>query len=209
MTADTLVADTACIGAWTSSGSYAYKEQLMMPERDLTEEWLEWLSRHFSEWDMHFSQWTPTKVAEVIVAVVAVCVGLYLLWHNRYRWVGTRRTGRVTVDYDVTDDNIYGIDFDRSIKASFEKQLYGETVRLCYLRFLRTLADRGIIVWQTGRTPQTYLASVPPGDDRRTLSRLTNLYVQLRYGHYPATRERAETALTLSNPKQSPNTTDE
>lgn len=197
MTADTLTADTARIGAWIRSGNYDYKEQIMQPQRDLLDDYLTKLTRWWNTLTYDMSEWDAMTVFEVLLGVAVLVIVVYVLWQRRYRFQRFKRAKMEKLDFSVADDNIYGVDFDSCIREAFSQELFGEVVRLCYLKNLRSLADRGIIDWALGRTPDSYLTRVPPGDDRKLLLSLTQTYVRVRYGHYPVSREMAEDVCRL------------
>lgn len=86
------------------------------------------------------------------------------------------------IKHKVTEDNIYGVDFDEEIKKAAAEKDYPETVRLTYLKTLRLLADNNLIRWQLSKTPSQYATEYPIDEFRR----MTTLFLRVRYGDYPA-----------------------
>lgn len=191
MNADTLVADTACLSEWARSGRYDYMEQVSQPQRDLIGEWLRRLDYWLNHWATAWEDWTVSQVMAVVAVALLLLVVVGVVWRNRYRKI--RTTGQMrNVDYQLSADTIYGVDFDREIERSYADGLYDEVVRLCYLKHLRHLSDTHVVNWSEGHTPDFYVQSVPPGERRARLKRLTDVFVRVRFGHYPASQECAD-----------------
>ncbi len=95
------------------------------------------------------------------------------------------------IEYEVHDDDIYGIDFDSDIAAARAAGNHAQLVRLYYLKTLRALVDAGRLEWVPGRTPSQYamLAGITPMTD------LTNLFLRVRYGKFDAGEEQVATAV--------------
>lgn len=199
---DTLTTDTARIASWMRSGDYAYNEQLLRRNKDWTEEFFQRIRELLPDWDTSLYEWTAQEIASVLIAFFVLLVAVAWVWRNRYRWAGKDEAGKVRVDYAVSEDTIYGIDFDTAIRKAMARECYAEVVRLAYLRALRRLHDAGSIVWQAGRTPETYLNNLPAGPARERLRVLTREYVEVRYGHYAATRQQAEELLRKEGGKE-------
>lgn len=191
MNADTLVADTACLSQWARSGRYDYMERVSQPQRDLLGEWLSRLDQWLNHWATAWEDWTVSQVVAVVAVALLLLGVVWVVWRNRYRKIKT--VGQVhSVDYQISADTIYGIDFDREIERSYAAGLYDEVVRLCYLKYLRHLSDTHVVNWSEGHTPDYYVQSVPPGGQRALLKKLTDVFVRVRFGHYPASLECAD-----------------
>lgn len=199
---DTLVCDTARIGAWQRCGQYAYNDQLVHPDHSVFDELLQMLGRWFGDMQSKVEDFTATQVLGFFAIVGVLLIVAYWLYQNRYRWTGRIEQQAQQVDYTVTDENIYGVDFDRLLDQSIRTQNHSETVRLVYLRQLRRLADAGILYWIAGQTPDDYVLSIPPGEDRNVLRRLTAAYVRVRFGHYQANATTADEMVRLADAHQ-------
>lgn len=189
---DTLTADTTLISVWAQSGRYDYARQLTLPDRSWLEELALWLQQTLMEWESKLTNWTPTEVAMLIGGLALTVILACVLWRNRYRWAGRTRYVGGKVAYDITDDDIRGVDFDALLHRAMADENYPEALRSLYLRHLQRLSDAGLIGWELDRTPDTYVAELPPGEERDKLRILTRAYVRVRYGHYPIDRSGME-----------------
>lgn len=193
---DTLTVDTSLIAGWLRSGDYDYARQLARPERNWLQEFGEWLFEQMWKGQHAFSEWTLTQIVGFVVGVVIMCVAVFCLYRNRYRWAGGFFSPAVEVDYDISEDNIYGMDFDAALDRALTDENYAEALRVIYLRRLRRLSDAGKIEWKPQCTPDTYVFELPPGSDRESLRCLTAAYVRSRFGHYSVSREQVENLLS-------------
>lgn len=192
---DTLTTDTSRIAAWINSGKYDYAQQLAQPERSWMKELGEWVQDFLQRAQDNFVTWNSTQIVAFVVGVLLLCLIIYWFWCHRYQWVGGIAPKVSVVKYEVSEDNIYGINFDEAISQALADQNYDEAVRLIYLRHLRRLSDAQKIVWQPQRTPNAYLAELQQDSDREALRRVTEVYVHVRFGHYSATRAQVENLL--------------
>lgn len=84
--------------------------------------------------------------------------------------------------HKVTEDNIYGVDFDAEIKKAAAEEDFTDAVRLTYLKTLRLLADNHLIRWQISKTPSQFAAEYRS----EVFRSMTALFLRVRYGDYPA-----------------------
>ena len=89
------------------------------------------------------------------------------------------------LDYEVEEDTIYGIDFDKAIRQALERKDYREAVRLKYLQTLKMLTENGRIDWQLHKTPTQYTYECTD----EAFLRMTRHFLRIRYGNFEATPE--------------------
>ena len=95
------------------------------------------------------------------------------------------------IDYEVTEDNIYGIDFDALIRRALDRNDHRAAIRLVYLQTLRWLNDAQRIKWRKSKAPMQYAREVGTVDMRR----LVTLFLRVRYGGYDCGREQVDEAM--------------
>lgn len=177
---DTLVVDTARLAAWKADADFDYAREFVQSDTSV----IDWLLMTLNHWmwkTLHISfdsqaadiLWTCVGLA-VVVSIVAVLVYRHpQLFH---------RSGRRPIDYEVEEDNIYGVDFEADIAAALQRANYYAATRLVYLQTLRRLSDGGCVVWMPSKTPSQY-AREWSSDDFRWLSQQ---FLRIRYGGYKA-----------------------
>jgi len=192
---DTIIYDAAKISAYQADQRFDYNSQLTVPEFNLQEIILRWLAQFLN-------RFFENKLAEGIagwvlfaVFVIIVLLVIYLIYKNR-PGLFSRET-KSLLPYEVTDENIYGIDFENELAAALSAGDFRSAIRFLYLQALRLLADRQWIDWQIYKTPTEYIYELKPVDLRQPFRDFTNRFLQVRYGNFKATRELFEAMCNL------------
>ena len=89
------------------------------------------------------------------------------------------------MEYEVTEDTIYGIDFPSEIEKALQNENFREALRLMYLQTLKSLSDYHQIEWQPFKTPTQYTFEFRQSDFKR----MTSLFVRVRYGGFGADKD--------------------
>lgn len=188
---DTLVVDTARIHAFRTDSDFDYSRELVPTDTGIAD----WILKEIgdiidtlfnNEFTHQYGVLFWTLLGLVLLALVAL-----FIYVKRPGLFG--RNKRNEQAYDVTEDTIYGIDFPQSIAAALERGDYNEAARLIYLHTLKGLSDTGRIVWQPFKTPTQYTYEVKRDD----FSRLTALFIRVRYGNFAADEAVCEEMQTL------------
>ena len=159
---DTLVIDTARLQVWRRDDDYAYGREVV-PSQDSLMDWV--------------ALWICIGLA----ALGAVLV--FLLWKHPELFARSGR--RKPMEYEVTEDTIYGIDFPSEIEKALENENFREALRLMYLQTLKSLSDYHQIEWQPFKTPTQYTFEFRQADFKR----MTSLFVRVRYGGFGADKD--------------------
>ena len=170
---DTLVIDTARLQVWRRDDDYAYGRELV---KRLNEFFENIFGSNFYQ-DHHDTLWICIGLA----ALGAVLV--FLLWKHPELFARSGR--RKPMEYEVTEDTIYGIDFPSEIEKALENENFREALRLMYLQTLKSLSDYHQIEWQPFKTPTQYTFEFRQADFKR----MTSLFVRVRYGGFGADKD--------------------
>lgn len=186
---DTLRADTAHIQHWVQQGDNFYDRDLAHSQESFITRLLDWLGQLFDfsikrlDNDETFS-WITGISAAIIITIVA-----YLLWKYRHNFKRHREDeeDETVVSFSISDDSIYGIDFNAELAQARERKDYAQAVRLVYLRTLRGLHDSSLLQWTDTKTPRELVQALQDASLRSAFERMTQRYVRIRYGHFHAT----------------------
>ena len=187
---DTLVIDSAQIAQWQAQNDFDYNRELAGGGMSFTE----WLMMQLRE--LFFGDVVGSTLANWLLTLLAIAVLGIIAWYLwRYHPGLFRRQEQLLSDYDDSEDNIYGVDFDAAIARSLSREDYREAIRLCYLQTLKALTDAHLIDWQLFKTPTQYVRELnasslgSDGAAAKTAFRtLTTHFLRVRYGNFPATR---------------------
>jgi hypothetical protein len=97
-----------------------------------------------------------------------------------------------TNQYNVFDENIHEMDFDREIEAAVNLKDYRRGVRLLFLYALKLLSDRNYISWEQGKTNHDYVAEVREETLRKWLHQLSFYFDYAWYGNFVISKQMFE-----------------
>lgn len=174
---DTILLSPELIQHWQSQG-YDYDREFAKPEPD-PDETTEELKVSDPSKDIvnYFQRNQPLVqlIAIIFLVVFAVTLG-FMLRHNF-----SSPARRISIS-DNDEDDIYSIDFDRSLEIAEQERNYRQCIRLRYLHLLRLLQDNHFIQWLPGKTTTQYAQEFADP----SFAELTQIFVRVRYGNYEA-----------------------
>ncbi len=103
---------------------------------------------------------TIDNVQKAVVYAMVAIGALVLAWmffRADLAGIWAARPRRALDDVRITDENLDEIDFERAIAAAVAQQDYRLAVRYSYLKLLKLLADKGLIVYQADKTNRQYV----------------------------------------------------
>lgn len=180
---DTLVCDTARIAAWQQDSAFDYNRELIEPEQSILQWLFEVIIGFLTRMIDGALQSDVSWVFITVACVVLIGIGGWLIYKYQPGLFGRKK--KEQLDYELEDDNIYGIDFDTAIAEALKRQDYREAVRLRYLQTLKMLTECGSIDWQLHKTPTQYTYECSDED----FLRMTRHFLRIRYGNFEATAE--------------------
>lgn len=188
---DTLKTDSAMLNALRNNPDFGYSRELVQVKSST---W-QWMSDRLAEWYQSLfnsvfpneNNWYLWLLAAVVMIGIIIAI---VVLRNRYL---LRRKENTDSGYVVTDDTIYGIDFEQQIKAALGRDDYRTALRMIYLQTLKWLDDNHHIHWQPQKTPSQYVREYRCAP----FNTLTTLFIRIRYGGFEADRALVDEALHL------------
>lgn len=185
---DTLVYDTKKIADYQADSRFDYNSQLDLPDYtwfDMVSRWFNRLINSIFSGKFEENVTTPVMIILFLVALGAI---LFFLYKKRPElFMRSKKTA--PLPYDVEEENIHGIDFNKEIASALDNGDHRLAIRLLYLQTLRFLSDNELIDWQIHKTPTEYLYEIRNREMKQPFRELTNHFLQVRYGNYKATSE--------------------
>lgn len=182
---DTLVLDTAKLHVWQQDGDFDYGRELMPYTGKSLGEWLQQQIDDMiqSVFGNPFYQDHYVTIWTMLGTVAVISYFVYRTHTQLFSRSGTLDT----MDYQVTEDTIYGVDFQQEIAKAMDAQNYRDALRWMYLQTLKALSDAKLIDWQPFKTPTQYTNEWKNTDFRK----MTQLFAKVRYGGFVPTYEMA------------------
>lgn len=168
----------------------AFRQQREFQYVEVKSEQSSWdlLWTRFWRWVSDLLETRPGKVvwkygiyAGLVVALVFVV--LKLLQIDFTRAFG-RNLRPAALAYDVQDEDIHELDFDKLLTSAETEGNYRLAIRLGYLHVLKQLTDQGLIRWQPDKTNHDYLFELPAGPLPAAFRELTRQFDYVWYGEH-------------------------
>ncbi len=188
---DTLKTDSAMLNALRNNPDFGYSRELVQVKSST---W-QWMSDRLAEWYQSLlnsvfpneNNWYLWLIVALVVIGIIIAI---VVVRNRYL---LRLKENTDSGYVVTDDTIYGIDFEQQIKSALGRDDYRTALRMIYLQTLKWLDDNHHIHWQPQKTPSQYVREYRCAP----FNTLTTLFIRIRYGGFEADRALIDEALRM------------
>ena len=188
---DTLKTDSAMLNALRNNPDFGYSRELVQVKSST---W-QWMSDRLADWYQSLfnsvfpneNNWYLWFIAAVMVIGIIIAI---VMVRNRNL---LRRKENTDSGYVVTDDTIYGIDFEQQIEAALGRDDYRTALRMIYLQTLKWLDDNHHIHWQPQKTPSQYVREYRCAP----FNTLTTLFIRIRYGGFEADQALVDEALRM------------
>ncbi|MBS1563375.1 MAG: DUF4129 domain-containing protein [Bacteroidetes bacterium] len=144
-----------------------------------------WLSRQIRVTDDNDSgSWSVFGIIRLVVCVAIIIYAILKFTGMSGIGLFTRNKKSEPLKYEVSEEDIYAIDFPKMIAEAAVVKNYRLAIRLLYLQTLRKLADGELIRWKINKTNDTYVQELYGGKYYETFSWLTRTYDYVWYGHF-------------------------
>ena len=186
--ADTIIYDSRRIADYQADSRFDYNSQLDMPDYswfDIISKWFNRLLNSVFSGKFEENVTTPIMILLFVAAIIAILLFLY----KKRPELFMRAKKTAPLPYDIEEENIHGIDFNKEISSALEKGDHRLAIRLLYLQTLRLLSDNNLIDWQIHKTPTEYLYEIKNTETKPLFREITTRFLRVRYGNYIASPE--------------------
>lgn len=158
------------------------------------ESWLKKIWRKILEWIGTFTGRNYERAAKysgggdilyAIIGVAALVLIIFALSKTKFRsWI-TGKGATVVQEYEVEEENIHEIEFDKDIREAESASDYRRAIRLRFLKVLKNLSDHELIYWDPNKTNYQYIYEVKGTDIHNKFVKCVNIFDNVWYGEYP------------------------
>jgi hypothetical protein len=193
--ADTLIYDSAKIAEYQADKRFDYNSQLQVPEINLIELFLRWLTQLLSRF---FDYSTAESLARWVLIALFILIVLFVIYFiYKKRPELFMREKKSLLPYEIETENIYRIDFEKELAEALATGDFRISIRILYLQTIRFLADKQWIDWKIYKTPTEYIYELKQANLKTPFRDFTNRFLQVRYGNFKATRELFDSMCSL------------
>lgn len=173
-----------------------YQEKQFQYEYTTKAEAIGWWER-FKNWlarklDRFFSskQRASNFVSGLIksIYIIALIIAVYFIvktWVNQEgNWVFGRNSDKVNINSSEVEQQLMKTDFDTLINKAVKKQDYRLAIRYQYLKTLKTLSKKELIVWDYEKTNKDYYYELKDTNIKSQFAFVSYLYNYSWYGEF-------------------------
>ncbi|MDN3587388.1 DUF4129 domain-containing protein [Pedobacter aquatilis] len=161
-------------------------------------------TRDLSLWD-RFWMWFWEMISRLITTAGStpgskyffIFVGIAIMVYIIIKIIGSenifsKKSKETILQYDVLNDNIHEIDYEKELQKLIGQGKYRLAVRLLYLRSLKKLSDANIIDWKPDKTNYNYLTEISKPELQSAFGKLTHQFDYIWYGDFPVDENKFE-----------------
>jgi hypothetical protein len=94
-----------------------------------------------------------------------------------------RKDQSISIDYQVLEQDIHALDFEKAIEGALSTQQFRLATRLYYLQVLKSLSNQDLIEWRLNKTNRSYIYELQStGYVKNRIS--LNLFEYIWYGDF-------------------------
>ncbi len=173
------------IEKYKNDKAFDYTDELQKEPETLWQRFLNWLSRVL--------RWFFDKVGDggaiswifyiIIFGILAFAV-IKLLGLNYQSLFFKNKRLKNGLDLETYDEDIHSLDLNKIIADAESNQEYRKAVRYLYLKLLKILTDREIIIWEINKTNKDYRKEMRKSKYNKDFNKLTHTYEYVWYGDF-------------------------
>lgn len=162
------------------------------------------LTRDLSLWD-RFWMWFWDMIARLINTAGSspgskyffILLGIAILVYIIIKVVGpenifSKKSRETILPYDVVNENIHEIDYEKELQKLISQRKYRLAVRLLYLKTLKKLSDADVIDWKPEKTNYNYFTEISKPELKSEFGKLTHQFDYIWYGDFPVDENKFE-----------------
>ena len=142
-----------------------------------------WVARIISS----FLQLLQTTVGKIIFYSTCIALLLYIILKVLdidARDLFYRSSAKSRINFNLAEENIHALDFEKLIQEAVGKRQFRDAVRLVFLFSLQKLSDEKLIQWVPGKTNDDYLRELKQHPVLPHLKDLRYYFDYAWYGHF-------------------------
>lgn len=158
-------------------------ERNYAPTTNFWEKIESWINRHlFSPlFKGHF--FTLWDIIIYAIAITAIVLMIYYFAWSEKTGLFSKRAKAALAGIDITEENIHHVDFEKIINEAIAARQYRIAIRYLYLKSLRDLSLKGLIIWKSDKTNRDYINEMRPSVFGMLFKDITYLFDYAWYGN--------------------------
>ena len=160
---------------------YNYDNEAVEATESLWQKFWTWVFKFFRFVE---SGGKPVSYAFYAILIVILIVAITKLLGIRYQSLFLKGSKTAKPDFEIFDEDIHGINFDKEIKDAVKQENYRKAMRFLYIKFLKVLVDNELIEWEINKTNKDYRKEMKKSKFFSLFKYLTLVYEYAWYGEF-------------------------
>ena len=175
--------DSTKIKAYLKDKDFKYFED---PESTMTlwERLMEWLKRQFAKLTEYESYGTTRNILIYILIAFAVIAIVFGIYRSDVKGFFFPNKNINELNVSETLEDIHSIDYERMIEDAIANKNYRYAVRLNYLRSLKALAEKEMIIWKYDKTNREFIRDIKQLILKSKFENITTDFEAIWYGGF-------------------------
>ncbi len=160
---------------------YKYDNEAAEATESIRQKFWSWVYKFFRFVE---SGGKPVSYAFYAILIVILIVAITKLLGIRYQSLFFKGSKVAKPDFEIFDEDIHGINFDKEINEAVKQENYRKAVRFLYIKFLKVLVDNELIEWEINKTNKDYRKEMNKTKFFSLFKYLTLVYEYVWYGEF-------------------------
>jgi hypothetical protein len=174
--------DQEKLNSFANDNDFNYNEEFEKPV-NAWQQFLWWLNQQFQIYKALGYTWYYGKYVIMGIAILLIILQLLKV---PIRGLFSSKPMHGNMPFQITEENLKEMDYDKLIEESIQKKLFRNAVRYLYLKTLNQLSAHDFIKWQQEKTNYDYLNEILNQELKTEFSYITQIFERIWYGEFPA-----------------------
>lgn len=123
----------------------------------------------------------------ILIALIVIYFIVKTLVNKEGNWIFGRSSDKLTINTTELEKKLLETDFDKLITKAVKEQNYRLAVRYQYLKVLKELTNKEIIIWEFEKTNQDYYYEIKNTQLKESFAYVSYIYNYSWYGGFDIT----------------------
>ncbi len=151
----------------------------------------EWLSNFFKNLFNFKDAVAASNFVDVLIKIIAGCLIVFVIYlivksimNGEGQWIFGKSSDKKVIQYEDVERNLHLVNFEQLIKQSLKNNEHRLVIRYYYLWVLKTMSEKGVIVWDPEKTNSDYTLEIQNPNIKEQFSYASYLYNYIWYGEF-------------------------
>jgi hypothetical protein len=135
------------------------------------------------------------RILEYVLILTAIVLIIGLLLKNNLRALFYGKSASISIDFNEFEEDIHKINFNELITFALSEKDFRRAVRLHFLKLLKELSDKNLIIWKIDKTNNDYSIELSNTKYNNYFNELAISYEYIWYGNFQLDEQNFKTTI--------------